>query len=90
VKNQLSEEAIKDFTKRMEMFQKGFEMITSSMTGSLDKISGEMVKLVENTTFIPKIMKSNKDIKKFGEKLQLMIDALMARLDQVAKANNIM
>ena len=65
-------------------------MITKNMNDQLAKIAVQTEKLVANTAFMPKIMKSNKAIKKSGENLQLIVDALMGRLDSIAKDRGMM
>lgn len=81
----MSEDTIKEFLKRIEMFQKGFEMITQSLQTQLEKVVVSTEKLAQNTSFMPKIVESNKEIKKMGEKLQLITDGLISRLDTVSK-----
>jgi hypothetical protein len=81
----MSEDTIKEFTKRIEMFQKGFEMIAQSLQTQLEKVVVSTDKLAINTSFMPKIVESNKEIKKMGEKLQLLTDGLISRLDAVGK-----
>ena len=81
----MSEDTIKEFMKRIEMFQKGFEMITQSLLTQLEKVVINTEKLANNTSFMPKIVESNKEIKKMGDKLQLLTDGLISRLDAVGK-----
>jgi hypothetical protein len=81
----MSEDTLKEFTKRLEMFQKGFEMITKSISTQLEKIAVQTEKLAANTCFIPKIMESNKETRKTGEKLEMIIDGLINRLDGMSQ-----
>ena len=81
----MSEDTIKEFMKRIERFQKGFEMITQSLLTQLEKVVINTEKLANNTSFMPKIVESNKEIKKMGDKLQLLTDGLISRLDAVGK-----
>jgi hypothetical protein len=80
------EETINKFLERIEMFTKGFEAITKNLNESLEKMSKDAAKLAENTNFLPKILTSNKEIKKSTENLTLIITTLLARLERVGGA----
>lgn len=67
------------------MFQKGFDMITKNISSTLEKIAAQTEKLAMNTSFIPKIMETNKELKKSGEKIQLIMDGVINRLDNLVK-----
>jgi hypothetical protein len=85
----MSEETTKQFLQRIELFQKGFEAITKSINDSLTKITTQTQKMAENTSFMPKIVESNKDIKKSAERLSLIVEGLMGRLDKIMKNLNL-
>lgn len=79
---------MKQFLTRIEMFQKGFEAITKSISDQLAKMAKDSEKLADNTAHMSKIVSTNKDIMKSFEKLTLTIDALMSRLDKLSSANS--
>jgi predicted component of viral defense system (DUF524 family) len=80
----MSEDVLEKFEKRLEMFQKGFEMITQNLNTQLTKIATEVAQLNERASFMPKTVKDNKEIYKEAEKANLLISTLMARLDAIS------
>lgn len=85
----MSEDALKQIAQRLELFQKGFEMITKNLSDTLAKINTDSAKIAENTAFMPKILESNKEIKKSTDNLALVLDGLMCQLDKIAQKNNL-
>ncbi len=83
-------DTIETFTKQLEAFQNGFAAISQNLQNQLDDVLKNVSKLEENTSFMPKIMKSNKEIKSAGEKLALIVDTLLTRLDGICEDKGIM
>jgi regulator of sigma D len=77
------DETIKNFCERIDSFSSGFAAITKNINEQLEKMSDSAAKLAENTSFLPKILASNKEIKKSTEKLNLIITTLLARLEKL-------
>jgi hypothetical protein len=79
----MSEDTLKMIAQRLDAFQKGFEAITKSLSVSLAKMEKTSDELVQNTSVLPKIVESNKEIKKASEKFELLVDTLIRRMDKV-------
>jgi hypothetical protein len=84
----MSDDTLAMIAQRLDAFQKGFEAITKSISQSLVKIEKQTEDLAQNTKFIPKVVETNKAIKKAGEQFGLLIDVLTRRLDKVIGDNN--
>jgi hypothetical protein len=84
------DDALKMFTQRIEMFSKGFEMITKNLLDQMEKVKANSVQMAENTAFMPQILKSNKEIKKTTDQLALILEGLTNRLDKICQDRNIM
>ena len=77
------DETINNFCERLDMFSHGLEAITKNISDQLEKMSKDATQLADNTAFLPKILESNKDIKKSTEKLNMIITTLLARLERI-------
>ena len=86
----VDEQTLQQFTKQLESFKTAFESIAQSLQTQLNSVLEKVTKLAENTSFMPKVMKSNKEIKKMGEQLELIMDGLLARLDSISEEKGYM
>lgn len=84
----MSEDTLKMIATRLDAFQKGFEAITKSISQSLIKIEKQTEDLAQNTKFIPKVVETNKAIKKASDQFALLVDNLTRRIDKVIQDKN--
>jgi len=86
----VDDKTLETFAKQLESFETGFNAITQNLQTQLKDVNNTLDKLQSNTSFMPKIMTSNKEIKNTGEKIQVLVDTLLARLDGICEDKGIM
>ena len=73
-----------EFSNKLEMFKKGFEVIAGNIETQLKKVNAEVDKLVQNTDPIPKIKNDNKDLFRQLSGLSALLGELTRRLDNIS------